>query len=83
MNELDCDIGILYDNYLNNDMQMYIKIAADAENADNQAEMKRQHGHQVNYGDTIQVKLIIRIVFQSSQTNIISQISLLNFFAPN
>jgi len=32
-----------------------LQLAADAENEDNTAEQKRQHGKRVRYGETIQV----------------------------
>ena len=42
---------------------MYLQFAASAENEDNVAEQKRQHGKRVRYGEVVQVRFCSRRLF--------------------
>ena len=37
-------------------------MPANAENKDNQAEQKRQHGKRVRYGEVVQVRFVLPVV---------------------
>ena len=48
---------------------IFVQLAADAENADNTAEQRRQLGKRVRYGDIMQVRFLVSSVLKFEKFN--------------